>query len=397
MKDAIQTYDTIVIGGGQAGLSVGYYLQQQGCNFVILDAAERTGDSWRNRWDSLRLFTPARYDALPGMPFPAPPKSYPTKDAMADYLESYAARFRLPVRLGTRVDHLEKNGERFLLTAGEQHFAAKNVVVAMASFQIPAVPGFAQELDPDIVQMHSRDYLNPAQLREGKVLVVGAGNSGAEIALELAADHNVWLSGRHVGHVPFDTRSFAGRNFLVPLVLRFLFHRVLTLDTPIGRKVRPHLISRGGPLISLKPKDLEAVGVRRVPRVTGVQDGLPVIGDEDVLEVENVIWCTGFHPDFSWIDLPIFNGQAAPIEPEHERGVVSAVPGLYFVGLMFLYAASSTTLAGLQRDARYVAQQIISRTSYAGEQDVKPDIRNTEPAAAQAALKEGQAHMPHLK
>ena len=363
MNDNIQTYETIVIGGGQAGLSTGYYLQQQGCDFVILDAAERTGDSWRNRWDSLRLFTPARYDGLPGMPFPASPDTFPTKDAMADYLEAYAARFELPIRLGVRVDHLAKNGEWFLLTAGEQRFEAKNVVVAMANFQIPAVPGFAQELDPGIVQMHSSDYHNPSQLQEGGVLVVGAGNSGAEIALELASEHTIWLSGRDVGHVPFDTHSFAGRHFLVPLVLRFLFHRVLTVDTPLGRRKRPKLISQGGPWISLKPKDLEAVGIERVPRTTGVQDGLPVVGEGRVLDVQNVIWCTGFRPSFSWIDLPIFNGNERPIEPKQVRGVVPDVPGLYFVGLFFLYAASSSILAGLQRDAHYVVEQIIARTS----------------------------------
>ena len=195
--------ETLVIGAGQAGLATGYYLQQQGLDFAILDASERIGDSWRNRWDSLRLFTPARYCELPGMPFPATGRTFPTKDQMADYLEAYAARFELPVQLGVRVDRLAREGERFLVTAGEQRFEADNVVVAMATFQVPWVPPFAQELDPGIVQIHSKEYRNPSQLQDGGVLIVGAGNSGAEIALDVNNGHHTWVSGRDVGHIPF--------------------------------------------------------------------------------------------------------------------------------------------------------------------------------------------------
>lgn len=351
-------YDTVVIGGGQAGLSTGYYLQQQGHNFVILDAGERIGDTWRNRWDSLRLFTPARYDGLVGMPFPAPPQTFPTKNEMADYLEAYAAYFELPVRTGVRVDGLSKQGDQFLMLAGQQRFEAQNVVVAMATYQKPRVPSFGRELDPDIVQLHSSEYRNPAQLRDGGVLVVGAGNSGAEIALEVARSHPTWLSGRDVGHIPFRIESAVAQLFLIRFVLRFLFHRVLTVDTPIGRRVRSKLLSHSGPLIRTKPDDLAKAGVERVPKTRGVRDGLPLLEDDRVLDVTNVVWCTGFHPGFSWIDLPVFGDH----EPLHRRGVVASEPGLYFVGLEFLYAVSSTMIHGVKRDAAHVAQAIASRS-----------------------------------
>jgi putative flavoprotein involved in K+ transport len=354
MSNSTLTYDTIIVGGGQAGLSTGYYLQQQGCNFVILDANQRIGDTWRKRWDSLHLFTPARYDGLVGMPFPAPPHTFPTKDEMGDYLEAYAARFKLPVRTGVRVDRLSKQGDRFVLTAGDLKFQAKQVVVAMASFQKPKVPSFARDLDPGIVQLHSVEYRNPSQLREGGVLIVGAGNSGAEIAMELAPGHPTWLSGRDTGHVPFRIESVAARLFLIPLVIRFLFHHVLTTRTPMGRKMRPEALTRGGPLIRLKPKDLAAAGIQRVPRMVGVHDGLPILEGGRVLEAANVIWCTGFHAGFSWIDLPILGD----IEPLHERGVVANQPGLYFVGLFFQYSLSSAMIHGVARDAQHIAHEI---------------------------------------
>jgi putative flavoprotein involved in K+ transport len=232
----------------------------------------------------------------------------------------------------------------------------------MATYQVPWTPCFTHELDPGIVQMHSRDYRNPSQLQEGGVLIVGVGNSGAEIGLEVAREHPTWISGRAVGHVPFRIETVAGRYLLVPLVLRFLFHRVLTVGTPIGRKKRSEFLSKGGPLVRVKPKDLTAAGIERVPRVVGVQDGLPMVEDDRVLEVANVIWCTGFRPDFSWIDLPNFGEEEAPKEPRHERGIVPDEPGLYFVGLFFLYALSSSLLTGVGRDAAYVVAHIVSQT-----------------------------------
>jgi putative flavoprotein involved in K+ transport len=354
--------ETVIIGGGQAGLSVGYHLARRGLPFVILDANELIGDSWRKRWDSLRLFTPARFNGLPGMPFPAPAYSFPTKDEMADYLESYAARFELPVRTGVRVDRLSRNGDRFMVTSGEERFEAENVVVAMASYQTPRVPPFAPELDPGIVQLHSSEYRNPSQLRDGGVLVVGAGNSGAEIALDVVNGHPTWLSGRDTGHVPFRVDTVTGRRLGVPLVM-FLFYHVLTVNTPIGRKVRPKLLHEGGmPLVRVKPKDIAAAGIERIPRVVGVQDGLPVLEDQRVLEVANVIWCTGFRPDFSWIDLPVFGEKEEPKEPMHQRGIVTNEPGMYFVGLFFLYAAASSLVGGVGKDAEHIVEAIASWT-----------------------------------
>jgi putative flavoprotein involved in K+ transport len=195
-------FETVIIGGGQAGLAVGYHLATQQRSVVILDASERVGDSWRKRWDSLRVFTPARYDGLPGWAFPAPGWSYPTKDQVADYLESYAARFQLPVRTGIRVDGLSRENGGYVVTSGLSRYDADNVVVATSGYQAPRIPVYASELDPNIVQLHSSEYRNPSQLREGGVLVVGAGNSGAEIALESSSDHHTRLSGRDTGQEP---------------------------------------------------------------------------------------------------------------------------------------------------------------------------------------------------
>jgi putative flavoprotein involved in K+ transport len=354
-----ESIQTIVIGGGQAGLSVGYHLARRGLPFAILDASERIGDTWRKRWDSLRLFTPARYDGLPGMPFPAPADSFPGKDAVADYLESYAAEFDLPVLTGVRVDSLCRMGDRFVLTAANGRFEADNVVVAMASYQVPRVPEFAKELAPDIVQFDCGQYRNPAQLQDGGVLVVGAGASGTELALDVAREHPTWLAGRYPTVTPFRPDSAFGR-LIGARLMRLLGYHVLSTSTPIGRKVRPKLLHKTGPLVRVKPKDIAKAGVQRVPKVAGVRDGLPLLEDQRTLEVANVIWCTGFRPDFSWIHLPIFGQEAK--EPMHRRGVIPSEPGLYFVGLFFLHALSSSTFMGVGRDAEYVVEAIVARS-----------------------------------
>lgn len=354
--------ETLVIGGGQAGLCVGYYLAQHGRPFVIVDANACVGDSWRNRWDSLHLFTPNRFNSLPGMPFPGDDWGFPSKDDVADYLEAYAARFELPIRNRVRVEGLTRPGQCFVATTGNGELEADNVIIAMATWQRPRPPDFAAELNHDTVQLHVHDYKNPDQVRPGDVLVVGAGNSGAEIAMELAGTHRVWLSGPDTGHLPFRPASRAGR-VLMPLVGRIVLHRVLTTSTPMGRKARPKKLASGEPLLRVKPKDLAAAGVTRVPRTVGIEDGSPLLEDGRTLDVANVIWCTGFEPGFDWIDLPVF-GDSGPI---HERGVVTTEPGLYFVGLKFLYAATSSSLLGVRRDAAYVADAIReSRAAGAG-------------------------------
>jgi putative flavoprotein involved in K+ transport len=281
---------------------------------------------------------------------------------MADYLESYAAHFKLPVKTGVKVTGLSRKDDLFCITTDNQQFFAENVIIAMSNFQIPKVPVFAKDLDKDIVQIHSLDYRGPSQLQNGGVLVVGAGNSGAEVALEAARNkHQVWLSGRDTGHIPFKIEGLPSRIILARLVIRFVFHRILTTSTPIGKKVRPKILSVGGALIRIKPKDFENAGIERVPKVAGVSKGLPVLDNKQELNVKNVVWCTGFYPSFSWIDIPVFKDK----EPMHERGVVKKVPGLYFTGLHFLYSMSSTMIHGAPRDAEYIVKDINRRINFA--------------------------------
>ena len=348
--------ETAIIGGGQAGLATAYYLKERGRPFVILDAGERVGDAWRTRWDSLRLFTPARFDSLPGFPFPGSNWSFPTKDEMADYLEAYVERFDLPVRTGVKVERLGREEDRFVITSSQGRFEADHMVVATGACQIPKVPGFAEELDPAIRQLHSKDYRTPSQLADGDVLVVGVGNSGAEISKELSPTRHTLLAGKESGHIPFRHGSLISRPGF--RVFRFIGHRVLTRGTPIGRKLMPKLFAHGDPLIRIKPKELLVAGIERVPRVAGIRDGRPLLEDGRALDVANVIWCTGFRSDFGWIDLPILRDDG---EPVHDRGVVGSSPGLYFIGLAFQYSFSSDVLPGMSRDHAFVANHIASR------------------------------------
>ena len=365
--------ETLVIGGGQAGLAMGYQLSRRDLTYAIVDANDRIGDAWRNRWDSFRLFTPNRLNHLPGMAFPGYHWGFPSKNEMADYLGAYARRFGIPVETGVRVERLTREGGRFVAIAGDRRIEADNVVVAMSSWQRPRVPDLASELDPRIVQLHVAEYKNPGQLQEGDVLVVGAGNSGAEIAIEVARTHKVVLSGPSTGALPFRPESVAGR-VLMPFIGRVVFHRVLTTGTPIGRKARSKMITSGEPLIRVKPKDLAAAGVERVPRVTGVEGELPKLEDGRSLDVANVVWCTGFQPSFSWIDLPVLGA----VEPTHDRGIVRSEPGLYFIGLKFLYSVSSEQIHGVGRDADRIAQQIAARRT-----DRSADVSQRERARQQ--------------
>jgi putative flavoprotein involved in K+ transport len=352
----IERYDTVIVGGGQAGLSVGYHLKKQGRSFSILDASERIGDSWRRRWDSLRLYSPALRDGLPGMPFPAPRSTYPTKDEMGDYLEAYATRFELPVRSGTVVETLTMQDGRYSANAGDERFEADNVVVATGVFRKPYTPEFAGELDASITQLHSSDYRNLSQLQEGPVLVVGAAHSGSDIAYEASASHDVILSGTDTGQIPVPIESRRGRMGFRVLV--FVGTYVLNVDTPMGRKMRPHIRHGGGPLLRYRRKDLLAAGVERVvERTTGVKDGMPVLDDGRVLDVRNVVWCTGFRPDFSWIRVPFERG--ADGYPVQYRGAVASSPGLYFTGLPFLHSFASMLIGGSGRDAERVARHIV--------------------------------------
>ncbi|HEU4354851.1 MAG TPA: NAD(P)-binding domain-containing protein [Actinomycetota bacterium] len=353
----IERFDTVVVGAGQAGLSAAAYLRRAGRSFVVLDGNERVGDNWRERYDSLRLFTPARYVGLPGDRFPGSGSGLPTREEMADYLESYAARLSLPVRTGVRVHGIRREGDTDVVTAGDRRFEAANVIVASGAHREARVPAIARELDPRILQLHSSQYRNPSQLRDGAVLVVGAGNSGGDISFELARTHRVFLSGPDRGHVPVDIDGPFAR-FVAVRVVVFFGRHVLTRRNPIGRRALARAGSRGDPLVRVKPKQLLAAGVERVPKVVAAMDGLPGLEDGRVLEVQNVIWCTGFRHDLSWIDLPIFGEDGAPV---HERGVVTSEPGLYFVGLPYQFSLGSDVLPGVGRDAAYVVKQLVRR------------------------------------
>jgi len=363
-RSAEQHVTTVVVGAGQAGLSTAYHLARRGQDFVILDAHDRVGDNWRSHWDSLRLYSPAMADSLPGMRFPAARSAYPTKDEMADYLEAYREHFDLPVRSGVRVSRVEARGGGYAVTCSDGTWSCDNVVVATGTFgRTPHVPAFAGELDPSIRQLHSSDYKRPAQLQPGPVLVVGASHSGGDIAYEAGeAGHPVVLSGHIHGEVPFRLEKPAAR--VAFPVLLFVARHLLTVRTPVGDKIRPQIRAHGGPLIRVKKSDLARVGVEMAQaRTEGVRDGKPVLADGRVLDVANVVWCTGFRQDFSWIDLPVVDEDGWPLE---RRGVVESAPGLYFVGLAFQFAFASMLVGGAGRDAAYVVKHLVGRTTSAG-------------------------------
>lgn len=356
MTSTVESDDhpVVVIGAGQSGLATGYYLQQAGVEFTILADNERVGDTWRDRWDSLELFTPAFYNGLPGLDFPADDLEHrPHKDEMADYLQSYAERFDLPVELETRVTRLaKKKDSRFLLesTAGDR--MADQVVVATGAHSSPWYPPFANDLPDDVFACHSSKYRNPDQLQDGDVLVVGAGNSGTQISTEIAEAGNreVWLAGPDTGQLP---RRVLGRDiyrWIGPTLLRFSRHSF------IGRRLYGRIAQGGDPVFNDQYKRMQAAGVERVDcRISGIEDGRPVTADGQMFDVTNVVWATGFYPHYPWIDLDVFDESG---EPRHTRGVVEEAPGLYFVGLRWQTRASSSLTGGVGPDAKHVAEHV---------------------------------------
>jgi putative flavoprotein involved in K+ transport len=349
----VERFEAVVIGAGQAGLAVGHHLAERGVDFTIVSDETRIGDNWRRRWDSLRLFTPARYSGLPGMPFPAPSTHLADKDEVAHYLERYAERFDLPVRLDTRVRRLGWDGAQFQLfiDGSDTVVEAPNVVVATGAFQTPHVPAVAAMLSPSIHQLHSSTYRNPFELPDGPVLVVGAGNSGAQIALELAQSRKVWLAGRDTGHLP---RRLLGRDvfdWIWPLL------KYATTDTRLGRRMRAG-VGRGDALIGIPERELRDAGVARVGRVEGERGALPLC-DGRVIEPRVIVWCTGYRADYSWIDAPVF---APDGFPRHERGVCSEAPGLFFAGLRFQHRLSSSLIGGVGDDAKFIAARVAARS-----------------------------------
>ncbi len=362
-------YAVIVIGAGQTGLAAGYHLARRGIDFTILEGSARVGNVWRARYDSLRLYSPAKYDALPGLPFPLAGHAFPTGRQMGDYLEAYAAHHRLPVETNVRVEGMDSAVEfgqagGYVVSAGERVYEAEQVIVATGAFQRPYVPDVGASLDPAIRQLHSADYRGPHQLADGPTLVVGLSHSGADIAHEVAAaGHPTFVSGRSHGQLPFSVDSRRARAAWP--ILRFLALNVLTLGTPVGRKMAPHVRHGGGPLLRVRRGDLRSTGVvLRDARTVGTDEaGRPTLADGTVLDVTNVIWCTGFRPDYSWIHLPI------PLEdgwPLQRRGVVAATPGFYILGVPFLYGFTSMLVLGAGRDADYVADRVAERITQSG-------------------------------
>lgn len=347
---------TIIIGAGQTGLSTAYFLGKAGLPCVVIDEHERVGDQWRARYDSLRLNSPARYDALPGMRFPAPPGSYPSGRDMADYLESYVAEMGIRVMSGMPVSRVQRQADgSWAVTVGGESLLANNVVVACGSERLPKVPEFGADLDPGIRQVHSSDYRNPDQLLPGPVLVVGAGQSGADIALELrAAGFETTLAGIVPGEVPVPFGSRRSRAAF-PL-LWFAANHVLTLRTPIGRKMQPAVRSHGAPLVRVRRPELDAAGVRRIEsRAVRAQGGLPVLENGEVLDVANVVWCTGYRRDFGFIEPSVTGPDGWPLD---DGGVVASAPGLFFMGLLFQRGFYSMLIGGAWRDASFIADQI---------------------------------------
>jgi putative flavoprotein involved in K+ transport len=355
-----QHIETLIVGAGQAGLATGYHLTRRGREVLIVDGNQRIGDNWRCHYDSLKLYSPARFDGLPGMDFPGDPWHFPGKDEVADFLEQYAVTMELPVRLQTHVDRVvprERDG--FTAHLGSERVECDNLVVATGTFgRTPRVPDLAASLSPAIRQLHSAEYQNPTQLQPGTTLVVGASHSGCDIAYEVAADRSTILVGPDRGNIPLEWDSTRFK-LAMPVVV-FAWKHVLTRRTPMGRKEMEKVRHQGAPSTRVKPHHLAERGVERIEhKVTGVSTaGRPVLSDGRVLDVTNVVWATGFRPDFSWVEAPITGDDGWPRE---YRGVVEDVPGLFFCGLSFQFSFSSMVLPGVGRDAAYVAGRIDQR------------------------------------
>jgi putative flavoprotein involved in K+ transport len=338
--------DTVVIGGGQAGLAIAWHLKRQGLRFVVLEAGSELGHTWRDRWDSLKLFTPAQYDGLPGMPFPAPTDTYPTKDPVADYLQTYVTAFDLPVRLKTKVTSLSQADQRFDVRTADDTFHTRQVVVATGPFQVPFVPPSAHGLEPSVTQVHSSGYRNPAALPGGSVLVVGGGNSGFQIAEELAATRQVDLS---IGErAPMLPQRLAGRDLFWWLTR--LGPLRVTVDSRLGRRA-----SRREFIIGTNKRRLRKVGVRFRPRLVEADGRTVRFADGSTLPgVGVVVWATGYRSDYTWIHIPgaIEHGRVV-----HRRGVTKS-PGLYFLGLSWQHTRGSALLGFVNDEAAYLADQI---------------------------------------
>jgi putative flavoprotein involved in K+ transport len=340
--------DVVVIGGSQAGLATAWHLARQNLRFVVLDAGPELGDTWRSRWDSLTLFTPTQYDALPGMAFPGPADTYPGKDAVAGYLKAYAAAFNLPVRLNARVTRLGQTAEGFEIRTQDEVLRARQVVVATGPFQVPFVPPAAQRLDDSVTQLHSAGYRNPRALPPGPGLVVGGGNSGFQIAEELAATRQVDLS--IATRAPILPQRLGGKDLFWWLTRLGLMR--VTAESRLGRRMSSREF-----IIGSSRRRLRAAGVRFRPAVASADGRTVRFADGTSLDAEVVIWATGYRSDYSWIHIP---GVTHDRQVAHRRGVTE-VPGLYFLGLSWQHTRGSALLGFINEDAAYLADRIAAR------------------------------------
>jgi len=342
--------NTIIIGAGQSGLVTGYFLKQLKIDFLIIDEAAEIGEVWDKRWNSLKLFTPSQYNGLPGFPFPAKRGTFPTKGEMASYLKKYATRFDLPVQLQTRVTSVRQLNDMYEVMAGEKRFTCKNLIIAIGSHQVPRIPCISNSLAPSIFSIHSSQYKSPALVPGASVLVVGAGASGVQISIDLSKTHKVYLSGKPTFHIPDFVFRYFGRFYW------WFINNILTVKTPMGRNARKSVLKGGGPLINVSMKDVEAAGIERLPRLTGIENGLPKFEDGKTINVDSIIWATGFRPDFSWMDRMIMMDELG--WPRTNRGVAINCDRLYFVGMIFQFGLTSAIIGGVGRDAEYVATHI---------------------------------------
>lgn len=344
-------YDVIIVGAGQSALSMGYFLKKTKLSFLILDKGSRVGDTWRNRYDSLVLFTPRSYSSLPGLSLEGNPNGFPTKDEVADYLEYYVQFFKLPIRMNTNITRIIKEGSLFRLFSEHESFTARNIIIATGSYQYPNIPSFSKEIDKDIMQVHSSQYKNQSQLNSGSVLVVGGGNSGSQIALDLSHTRETYLSISHdIQYLPLTIARRSIFWWLDKL-------GILKADnkSSIGRKLQ-----RKGDLLfgdELK-KSIKTNKVKIKPRAIDVREKNEILfQDMTNLKVNNIIWATGFIQDFNWIDIPGLLNSYGTIN--HIRGITN-IKGLYFLGLPWQHRRGSSLLLGVGDDAEYLYQNILA-------------------------------------
>jgi putative flavoprotein involved in K+ transport len=341
-------YDVLVLGAGQAGLSMGYFLKRTKLNFLILDKGSEIGESWRNRYDSLTLFTPRTYSSLPGLSLKGEEKQYPTKDEMSDYLSMYAKAFSLPIQLDTSVSKLDKVEDHFRLYTNNGEFQSKNVIVATGPFQEPYIPESSQHLSENILQLHSSQYKKPSQLQDGTTLVVGGGNSGAQIAVEISHVRKVYLSvGQPLRYLPQDIGSKS---------IFWWFDKLGVLKANVNSKVGQFIKNKSDPIFGFELKaQLKSEDIILKPRVTPADRNGVSFKDAASLEVSNIIWSTGFKSSYSWINIPsIINEKGMPI---HNRGITS-IEGICFLGLPWQYRRGSALLQGVGYDAEYLIKKL---------------------------------------